>query len=224
MLSFPAPAVASLDDFDRLLGHLALVGAAERQDQAELEQELQPIRDRFKARQLVEVGADTLTYEDYRAKAKAALVAYATEKRTELLEGVDGQTRQFTNGTVSYRALAPALEDVDGQPKTTAEKLLAKVRGCGKEGLVAAIAKWIAGFKLDKPGMVTAADVFRVKVEVDRVALLKLVKAKKFTPKWLAGVNLKLATDRVAIDIEPAAALVKSERTAGAEAPAKLAA
>lgn len=208
----PGPlTIASLDDVDRILGQLTLIGSVERDHQAEFARREQALKDELKEQMLVEMGAETWSFADYREKATEAIRLYAEAHRAELLAGVDGKTRKFTHGTISYRDAKPTLVDLDGKAKTTQAKLLVAVKEFGKEGVVAAIGRWLAGFRVNKD--VAADEIYRVKVEVDRVRVLALALEKKLTPAWLKSRNLAVRTGGEVIAIEPAEQLVQSETT-----------
>jgi phage host-nuclease inhibitor protein Gam len=213
----PGPlTLESLDDVDRILGQLTLIGSVEADLQAEFARKEQALKDELKAQMLVEMGDETWSFQDYREKATAALELYAEAHRAEILADVSGKTRKFTHGTISYRDAKPVLVDLDGKKKTTKTKFLTVVKDFGKEGVVAAIATWLAGFVVNKK--VTAAEIYRVDVDVDRVRVLALALEKKLSPAWLKSRNLKVQTGGEVISIEPAAQLVQSETTQRAAA------
>lgn len=211
MLRPGPPTVESLDDIDRLLGQLTLIGSLERDQQAELDRAVAELKARIKEEQLVEVGSETWSYADWRDKAVEAIRLYAETHRDEVLAGVDGKTRHFANGTISYRAQPPRLVDIDGRKATTEAKFLTAIKGLGAGGLAGAVLRWLAQFTVNEE--VAADRLYRVEVKPDRKAVLQLAREKKLTAAWLKARNLKVETGGEDVSIEPAEQLVRSETT-----------
>lgn len=208
----PGPAACeSLDDVDRLLGQLTLIGSLERDDAAELDRETAALKRSIQERQLVEVGKETLTYQDYRDRAVEAIRLYCESHRDEILAGEKGKTRRFTHGEVAFRKLPTKLIDLDGQAATTKARLLTAVKGVGKDGLVAAVCRWLRQFVVAPD---VAADlVYRVEISPDRRSILELAQDGRLKPSWLKRFNLGLQDGGETIDVRPAEQLVQSEPT-----------
>lgn len=153
---------------------------------------------RHAKRLMVDVAGQSVPIADYRKAVLKAIEKCADEHRDELLEG-DAKSAQLNNGTLGWRKSPPSLAPVKGG------------KASGNADLLQEILEWIneklARFKLFAAGVLP---FLRVKVEFDKVALLKAIQAGEIETAELRRAGYLLDDGEEVFFAEPNATALAS--------------
>lgn len=213
------PAVPPVDlrtdeDLDQALRRLASIDARTKGDAAELKQRVDAITAEIQGRAFVTVGREVVPVADYRSKLEEAAAQYVEANRFRLFAGKKGKTRRFTFGEVGFRKERAKLVDVDGSKDTTEAKLLFASDTFGVGGLLVRLLGVLAKLKVN--AKVSAKDLFKVKLDVDRTRILALAAEKALSAEWLAERNLRVDEGGDVVFVKPDGAFLASESRAAA--------
>jgi phage host-nuclease inhibitor protein Gam len=178
--------IKTIEDLDQALCRLGELNATEAAITAELDNELAQVRERFADEFYLPTGPDeSRLLSELRAEAQAAIKQYCEEHRDELLTG-KVKSVQLTHGTIGWHDGKASIVELPLDEKAKAKGVLAKC--------LQAVASVVESLT-HKIGKLPILDALRVKVEWDKVAIMKAVNANQISPAALkkAGLSLKEA-------------------------------
>jgi phage host-nuclease inhibitor protein Gam len=184
----PVFPITSVDQLNDALAAVGKLNGEEARLNAELDRQLAHVREQMKVEWLVPTEAGEVVLSVARQQMLDEIKAYCEEHRGELLTE-EKKSLELTHGTIGWTKQPDSIDIVKPKGKKAETSLLTKLTNLA----TAAITK--AKVMLGKS---TALSLVRVKVDWDKVAIMKAVTSKQLTNATMAkeGIFLKQGQDQ----------------------------
>lgn len=194
----PVFPITTVEELDLAIAAVGKLNGEETRITAELDRELQVVRDGYKNKYLVPSEQGTVPLSEARKAMLEEITAYCEEHREELLSG-EKKSLELTHGTIGWTKQPDSIQIKTPKAKKgkdgeqIEQGLLAKLLA------LATTAITVAGSML---GKATAISLVRVKVDWDKPSIMKAYVAKQL-PKTVMtkeGITVKAGQDQFYCD------------------------
>ena len=205
---FKGGPIATEAELDQALAELAWLDTTRAEAEAVLARQVEQLEMETQQRLRVRVGRSVVGFTDRQTDLRAAVEAYATEHREQLLAGGKGKTRKLTHGQISWSAKPAAVAFADG---ATEDQVAAAIET--QTGILARLLRLLGRLKLRG---LPLTRWLRVKPALDRQQILAAFKAGELTADDLAAVHLQVIqpADGLSVKLFEYRAEAHSERVA----------
>jgi len=183
------PKLKSKADLARAVDAWASMASTRQRVDGEFDPKLKALREKKVQALTIDFDGKEIGFDEYEELLKDAIEAYVLEHRADIFEG-DCKTAKFAAGTISLKAKAAALQELDGY---TRKQILDEI--VEEEGLKSKIVVWLKRLKLNRWLKLTPA--------LDVSGITNAARSGELTADELAEYHFSFEAGET-VDIKPA--------------------
>lgn len=202
------PVIRTDDDADLAMRELAWIENRRAEIETAVKQQVDLVKNEAQKMMAITVDGERVPFVARIGALVMALEEWARDRRDEILAESKKKSREFTYATLQYRQPPVKLEYCEDYDGAAVMALVDEASG-DEGGLMEWLTRRLTRLKLTEK--LTAADVLRVEIRLDKSGLLALYKDGSLTDEDLAEVGLCVETPEEKVTVKAKPVLVQSE-------------